>query len=383
MNIAILIQELEGGGAERVASLIGNYYIEQGHNVYYFISKNSKKCAYEVKGKIIRTEIVANQNRIMALFEAASIMRKYKKSYKIDVSISFMEEFNYINVLSKGRDTVITRICTILSQREELRRTCFLYNKHLIRFFYNHADKVVVMTDYAKNEMEHQYGIKRKKLVKIPNPISALKMQSNTAEWIYGTNTVICVGRLENVKQHHIAIRAFSTVIPQIPDARLIILGGGPNKNKLNSLIKNLHLENHVFLLGFQKDVSYYLQNAKAFLMTSYTEGFPNSMVEAMSAGLPVISIDSPGAPREILKVTESSNNSIQYGAYGILTPYIKNNYMVKEAITYEEQMLGQAVTEILVNDSLRKKYSDAALKRAQMYNTEKIMAIWNKIINT
>lgn len=253
MNIAILIQELEGGGAERVASLIGNYYIEQGQNVYYFISKNSKKCAYEVKGEIIRTEIVANQNRVMALFEAAFIMRKYKKSYKIDVSISFMEEFNYINVLSRGRDTIITRICTILSQREELRKTCFLYNKNLIRFFYNHADKVIVMTDYAKKEMEHLYGIKRKKLIKIPNPISALKMQENTAEWIYGPNTVICVGRLENVKQHHIAIRAFSTVIQKIPDAQMIILGRGPNKSKLNSLIKNLHLEKPHISIGFSK----------------------------------------------------------------------------------------------------------------------------------
>ncbi len=383
MNIAILIQELEGGGAERVASLIGNYYIEQGHNVYYFISKNSKKCAYEVKGKIIRTEIVANQNRVMALFEAASIMRKYKKSYKIDVSISFMEEFNYINVLSKGRDTIITRICTILSQREELRKNCFLYNKNLIRFFYNHADKVIVMTDYAKKEMEHLYGIKRKKLVKIPNPISALKIKENAGEWIYGANTVICVGRLENVKQHHIAIRAFSTVVQKIPDAKMIILGSGPNKNKLNSLIKNLHLENHVFLLGFQKDISYYLQNAKVFLMTSYTEGFPNSMVEAMSTGLPVISIDSPGAPREILKAARNTTTSIQYGAYGVITPYIKNHYMAKEPITHEEQVLGQAITEMLVNDTLREKYAKAALKRAQMYHTEKVMAIWNKIINT
>lgn len=383
MNIAILIQELEGGGAERVASLIGNYYVAQGHNVYYFLSKNSKKCAYDVKGKIIRTEIVANQNRIMALFEASSIMRKYKKSYKIDVSISFMEEFNYINVLSRGRDTVITRICTILSQRDELRKTCFLYHKNLIHFFYNHADKVVVMTDYAKNEMIQKYGIKRKKLVKIPNPISALKMQENTSLWPYGSKAVICVGRLENVKQHHIAVRAFSTVIQKVPDAKLIILGSGPNKNKLNSLIKNLHLENHVFLLGFQKDVSYYLQNAKVFLMTSYTEGFPNSMVEAMSAGLPVISIDSPGAPGEILKTVENNIASIQYGTYGIITPYVKNTYMAKEAVTHEEQMLGEAVTEMLVNDSLRKKYAKASLKRAQTYNTEKIMAIWNKIINT
>lgn len=381
MNIAILIPELEGGGAERVASLIGNYYIEQGHHVYYFLSKNSKRCIYDVKGKIIRTEIVSNQNWIMALFEAAAIMRKYKKTYKIDVSISFMEEFNYINVLSKGRDTVITRICTILSQREELRRTCFLYNKHLIHFFYNRADKVVVMTDYAKKEMEHEYGIRKKKLVKIPNPIFTLKAQENVAEWIYGSNAVICVGRLENVKQHHVAIRAFSTVVKKFPDAKLLILGAGPNKNKLNSLIKNLQLENNVFLLGFQKDIFYYLKNAKVFLMTSYTEGFPNSMVEAMSIGLPVISIDSPGAPREILKAADNTT-SIQYGAYGVITPYVKNNYMAKEAITYEEQMLGQAINEMLADETLRETYAKAALKRAQVYNTEKIMAVWNKIIN-
>lgn len=56
---------------------------------------------------------------------------------------------------------------------------------------------------------------------------------------------------------------------------------------------------------------------------------------------------------------------------------------MAKEPITHEEQMLGQAITEMLVNDTLREKYAKVALKRAQMYNTERIMAIWNKIINT
>lgn len=382
MNIAILIPGLEGGGAERVASLIGNYYIEQGHNVYYFISKNSKRCAYEVKGKIIRTEIVANQNRIMSLFKAAFIMRKYKIKYDIDVSISFMEEFNYINILSRIGDKIIISTHTTLSQRPELREQSLLYDKKTIHFFYNHADKLVVMNDYAKKDMEHIYKVKKRKLIKIPNPISSLKKSTSRTEWIYGSNVVICIGRLIGVKQHNVAIRAFSTVVKEKPDAKMIILGEGPDKNKLNILIKKLNLENNVFLLGFQKDIFYFLQNAKVFLMTSYTEGFPCSMVEAMSAGIPVISTNSPGGQKEILKPFDKIAN-IQYGAYGIITPYIKNNYMAKEPITHEEQMLGQAITEMLLNDTLREKYAKAALKRAQMYNTERIMAIWNKIINT
>lgn len=379
INIAILIPELEGGGAERVASLVGNYYVGKGHNVYYFLAKDKNKCVYEVYGKVINTEIVLSDKQDWSLLKSALIMRKYKRKYKIDVSISFMEEFNYINVLSKGRDMVITRICTILSKREDLQKS-YLYKKELVRFMYNHADKVVVMTAYAMNEMIQQYGVKRKKLVKIPNPISRLDKAKECDKWLYGDNTVICVGRLEDVKQHNIAIRAFLTVVQKNPSAKLIILGIGQTEGKLKALIKKLDLENNVFLLGFKENINYYLQNSKVFLMTSKTEGFPNSMLEAMSLGIPVVSLDSPGAPREIIGVSDNKD-SIQFGKYGILTPYIAHNYLSKQPIKQEEKSLGAAVSMLLQDKELWKRYSEASRKRADLYNTEKVMNRWNKFI--
>jgi glycosyltransferase involved in cell wall biosynthesis len=372
MNIAILIPELEGGGAERVASLVGNYYVDKGHNVYYFLAKNNKRCAYEVHGKIINTEIQTAGSNLSYLVKASLIMRKYKIKYKIDVSISFMEWFNYINILSKGRDRVITRICTILSERNEIKQS-YLYNGELLKHMYNHADKVVVMTNYAMKEMVTIYGVNRRKLVKIPNPITRLEKTDESEKWQYGGNTVICIGRLEDVKQYNVAIRVFSLVVRENPCAQLIILGVGPNSSKIKALIRRLNIEDNVSLLGFKKNINYYLEHSKVFLMTSKTEGFPNSMLEAMSMGVPVVSIDSPGAPKEILKGIRED--------YGIVTPYIKHNFWGKEPITDKEIKMAESIINLLSDESLWKKYSNASCKRASMLDTKKIMDKWDIVI--
>ena len=57
MNIAILINSLSGGGAERVAALVGDYYVGQGHNVYYFLGNYGLRQKYDVKGKVIKSDI--------------------------------------------------------------------------------------------------------------------------------------------------------------------------------------------------------------------------------------------------------------------------------------------------------------------------------------
>lgn len=353
--------------------------MQKGHNVYYFLAKDKTKCVYNVQGTVVNTEIVLNDKQKIALIKSALLMRGYKKKYKIDVAISFMEEFNYINVLSKGNDLVVARICTILSQREDLQKS-FLYSKDMIRFMYNHADRVVVMTDYAKNEMVAKYGIKKSKLRKIPNPVTRLNRLSGQREWIYGENAVVCIGRLEDVKQHNIAIRAFSTIIKTVPTAKLIILGIGPTEGKLKALVKKLDLENNVFFVGFKKNIEYYLNNSKVFLMTSKTEGFPNSMLEAMSLGIPVVSIKSPGAPDEIIKPTKNIDG-IEYGQYGIITPYINHNFLSQKPIMPEEMVIAKAVSLLLQDQELWKRYSDASYERAKMYNTEKVMSRWTKLI--
>ena len=108
MNIALLIPTLSGGGAERVAQIIGDYYVEKGNNVYYFLSGTSAEQVYPVKGQVIQTGIkCCLQNNVYGdiqilpkLVKSSLLMRKWKKKYKIDVALSFMEErkSNYQNL---------------------------------------------------------------------------------------------------------------------------------------------------------------------------------------------------------------------------------------------------------------------------------------------
>ena len=119
MNIGILIPELGGGGAERASQILGNYFIEGGNRVFYFLLDTNVKQEYLVRGEIIQTNIkscmskdISDIQRLFWLFKSSLQMRRLKHQYHIDVAISFMEEFNYINVLSKGREAVITRVCT-------------------------------------------------------------------------------------------------------------------------------------------------------------------------------------------------------------------------------------------------------------------------------
>ena len=217
MNIGIFIPELGGGGAERVAQILGNYYVSQGNKVYYFLADMDTEQDYPVEGEIIRTSIKSclyntsnNIQRLWKLFQASFKMRALKSQYKIEVAISFMEEFNYLNILSKGNEKVIVRICTILSPRQDLGG--LLYKKEIVHFFYSKADKVIVMSQYAVKDMKDYYKIPFKKIIKIPNPTVDLPIQKDKEAWTFGDKVVLCVGRLEPVKQQERIIRAFSIV---------------------------------------------------------------------------------------------------------------------------------------------------------------------------
>lgn len=389
VNIAILIPELGGGGAEHIAQIVGDYYYEKGEHVYYFLGDTSVKQIFYVKGEIINTGIKSCTEGTMygdiqvleRLLQNSRIMRRWKRKYYIDVAISFMEEFNYLNILSKGTETVLTRICTVLSQRNDLKG--ILYNKFLVRFLYSRSDKVIVMSEYAKEDMCKNYGIPNRKLQKIPNPVLPYEEGISEDEWRYGDSAVICVGRLEHVKQQERIIRAFSYVKAYHEEAQLLILGTGPNKKYLERICHKWKLKDSVSFLGFTDNVNFYLKHSKVFVMASKTEGFPNSMLEAMVQGVPVVTTDSPGACREIIGKRKSIGKKIkiQYCDYGILTPRIPSSIRRENELIKEEILLGKAIEMVLSNQEIYKEYSVKSRKRAAMYDRERIMKIWDTMI--
>lgn len=381
MNIAILIPSLSGGGAERVASIVGEYYSDKGHRVYYFLGNVRLRKRYDTKGTIISTGIVNfgdnTIDNMVYLISSAHIMRNYKKKYCINAAFSFMEEFNLINVLSRRSERVICSECTLPSLRPDM--TGLFYNKYMIRVLYNKADRIIVKSSYSAKEMSEIYHVKKQKMVKIPNPVIVEKASYTEKEWIYGEHTVVCVGRYVEVKQQDIAIKAFSRVAERVEDAKLIICGEGPQKQYLEKLIKTLHLQDKVYLLGFQSDITYYYEHAKVFLLTSDNESFGNVILEAMAAGLPVISLNSPGGPPEILGCKKKIVTEAEYARYGIIAPLLHSNKGIK--VTAQEKELGNVVAELLIDEELRHHYVAMSKKRAQHYSHEKIMKKWDQLI--
>ncbi|MBD5471141.1 MAG: glycosyltransferase [Lachnospiraceae bacterium] len=391
MNIAILIPELGGGGAERVAQIVGNHYFERGEKVYYFLADNTTQQEYPVKGQVINTGIKGGSwddstgyyKAMGTLIKSSLIMRKFKWKYHIDVAISFMEEFNYINVLSKGREKVVTRICTVLSQQGDFKGP--LYSKKMINSLYNLSDIIIVMSNYVKEDMYKVYGISLAKMYKIPNPAIRYAEIEPGKRWEYGDKSVICIGRLMKVKQQERIIRAFSYVKFHCVEASLIILGIGPNKKYLENLCKKYGIENSVHFIGFTNNTGFYLKNSRVFVMASSVEGFPNSMVEAMAHGLPVVTTNCPGACGEIVggKNIQDTDLKIQYCKYGILTPYISGKIRAEEKLSEQEKQLGEGILSILNNDELYDKYAKQSLKRASMYRLEKVMMRWDKVVES
>lgn len=387
MNIAIMIQSLVGGGAERVAQVLGDYLVDRGYNVFYFLGNSAVKQDYEVKGKLIYTNIngyCLRKDRKSFMRDIAADswkIRKLKKEYQIDAAISFMEDSNYINILSKGREKIFTRICTIISKA----KSDSLYNdKEIIQYFYRKSNKIIIMSKYAWKEMHEYYGIPEKNLVKLENPVKKPEGENTAEEWNYGKKAIVCAGRLVTEKQQERLLRAFSYTLKREPEATLIIIGKGVNRQLLKDISIELGIEGNVVFVGFTSQLGYYFANARAFVMASRIEGFPNAMIEAMSCGVPVITTDSPGGCVDIVgrENTEDKVTNIEYCPYGIVTPYIESvNGLKKVPLTAEEELLGEAMAQMTANDKLYKHYKSKSLERVKLYDRDKIGRQWEELI--
>ena len=167
-----------------------------------------------------------------------------------------------------------------------------------------------------------RYGIVPEKIEVIYNPVLDRPDPSAPVPhpWLCdeGAPVIVTAGRLSPVKDHRSMIEALSRLVEQRP-ARLIILGEGPERAALEGLIKDKSLENRVFLAGYVSRPADWYSHADLFLMASRREGFGIVLVDALSAGLPVVSTDCPGGPAEILA----------NGKYGRLVPVGELDAMV------------------------------------------------------
>jgi glycosyltransferase involved in cell wall biosynthesis len=115
---------------------------------------------------------------------------------------------------------------------------------------------------------------------------------------------IVQVARLDYLKDHATAIRTVELVTAQRPEARLVLIGEGPEQGKIQELVRERSLEAHVRFLGLRTDVPQLLAAADLFLLTSISEGIPLTLIEAMAAGLPVVSTRVGGVAEVVAEGT-------------------------------------------------------------------------------
>lgn len=196
----------------------------------------------------------------------------------------------------------------------------------LVRKNYPLADVISAVSGGVADDLSRVARVARDRIQVVYNPIITPDLAEKAKEnldhpWFYpGKRPVIlAAGRLDTQKDYPYLIRSFARVRQSHP-ARLMILGEGPDRDALVSLIRHLSLEDDVCLPGFVKNPYPYMTRASVFVLSSRWEGLPTVLVEALFCGMPVIATDCPSGPREIL-----SN-----GQYGRLVPVGDEDRMVE-----------------------------------------------------
>jgi len=367
MKITILIYSLASGGAERVVSILLKE-LSQRYEIELVLMRDA--IFYDIPNNVQVTFLENSnptENGIIKLLKLPFLGWRYKKLLKnSDVSLSFMNRPNYINIFAK---LFGSKVKTIISERampslQHKKGIQGKINKLLIQYLYPKADIVIANSKGNSFDLEKFFYIKNVKI--IYNFIEKKECKNNKKDNKF---IFITIGRFDEGKNHKLLIKAFNELDI---DAELWLIGDGYLREDLEKRVKDLGLVDKIKFLGRQKDVFKFLKEADCFVFSSNYEGFPNVLLEALSCNLPIISTDCPSGPREILSPNSDilkQTEDIEIVEYGILTKVGSVESMKK------------AMKLIYENNKLRYNFKNKSQNRLKEFKVSKIIKEWERVI--
>lgn len=300
-RIAFYISTLQVGGAERAISNLANGFCEKGYQVYMITENPDGKESYPLHRDVERIMLPKPDkgSRIFNMTARITNLRKIVKELRAQVLVSFIGKANIRAVLA----TRFTRTKSIVSVRSAPGREYGTKVRRILaKILFRFAEGAVFQTEDARDFFAPAV---RKKAAVLMSPLHSDFIR----ERFTGKRRpeIVTVGRLHEVKNHEMLIRAFAEIAPDHPDHVLRIYGDGDTKEKLAGLIAELGMEDRVFLEGNCSHVADAIQEAEIFVLSSNVEGMPNALLEAMALGLACISTDCPcGGPRTVIRDGEN-----------------------------------------------------------------------------
>ncbi|MNG87794.1 4-alpha-N-acetylgalactosaminyltransferase [compost metagenome] len=306
-NIILFIDSLRAGGAERVCVNLANSLSKKGIAVKILVMNYEQYgCGYKVSEKIEIVDLKCLKARHLFIPLLKYLYRNPANTiicfnYELTILLSLLRKF-IPNVSFKLVARNINSLSKLFGMSQSMYRKRIVLP--LLKWSYRNSDVIVNQCIAMKDEIDFLIPSCKGKSTYIYNIVNQEIQDFNNEvinEVRSGEPYLLYVGRLEPQKGLHDLILAFHKVVTYYPDLRLKIVGIGRLEDELRRLVYKLKLENQIDFEGFQFDLLEFYLNAKAVVLTSQFEGFPNVLVESISLGTPVISYDCCHGPREII----------------------------------------------------------------------------------
>lgn len=274
----------------------------------------------------------------------ASILR----SERPDILLSTSSGGNLVAALAHAmvpdpnRSLVLSERNTFSAVRRE-RRSRWLPVVAVTRRLYRRADRIIAVSEGVAKDLVESLDLPEGLVTAIHNPVVDEDLYELAEEpidhpWLEGEQPVLLsVGRLVPQKDYAVLLRAFSRIRKKRP-IRLIVLGEGTERRRLERDAQRLGIRADVDFPGFVKNPFPFMRKCTVYVMSSRFEGLPGALIQAMACGAPVISTDCPSGPSEI----------VDSGSNGFLVP------------VGDDQKMAATIESLLDNPALRRSFSEA-----------------------
>ena len=304
-HIAFYIGSLSKGGAERVFVNLSEYFLHEGYRVtmvtQYQYSPEAEYALDPGVGRVLSdlTPDELSGSRAVNLYRRIRKLHRIWKDCQPDLVLSCVGKNNFMAIVT----TMFTGTRPVVSVVGEAKEE---YPGRLMPlladFLFPHAAGIILQTERSRYFFHK--AVQRRAVI-LPNSLNPAFIKPRYEG--ERDKRIVAVGRLDANKNHEMMIRAFARLKDRYPEYTLTVYGDGELRPFLTDLAKRLHVLDRVCLAGVVPDVAVRIERASLFLLTSYSEGVSNALIEALATGLPVIATDVPsGGTAELMKDGEN-----------------------------------------------------------------------------
>lgn len=299
-------------------------------------------------------------------------VRRFVREQRVDVVVSMGEIANVVNVLGGAPRRVLSVRSAPTASLGDSGSYAPVYAM-LRRMLYRRAHAVVAVSQAIGDELRGRYAVPGRLVRVIPNLYDAAAIGEAAREplpaelaWLAGRTYVVAVGTLAVHKGQFELVRAVARARRALPSLELVLVGEGEARGALQALVEELGLDGAVHLVGFRGNPHAIVARARAFVLASHFEGFPNALVEAMLCGVPVVATDCPTGPREILGDSE----------HGLLVPAVGD--AGGDAVV---DALAGAITGLVGDPARHAEFAARGTRRGGDFDARAVVGAWVRLL--